>query len=80
MPGSGRCLGRFASGSISRPIERPGSVASLCMTVRPMWRKVVHFPPATDNIPPLPSVTTVSRLAFAVEPGPPGRTRRPAKE
>ena len=50
------------------------------MTVRPMCRKVVHLPPATDSMPPRPSVTTVSRLAFAVSPGPPGSTRRPAKE
>ncbi len=49
------------------------------MTVRPMWRKVVHLPPATDSIPPRPSVTTVSRLALEVSPGPPGSTRRPAK-
>ncbi len=58
----------------------PGRAASLFMTVRPMWRKVVHLPPATDSIPPRPSVTTVSRLALEVSPGPPGSTRRPAKE
>ena len=65
---------------MSSPSGRPGSVASLFMTVRPMCRKVVHLPPATDSMPPRPSVTTVSRLAFAVSPGPPGSTRRPAKE
>ncbi len=79
MPGSGIFFGRLAIGVMSSASGRPGSVASLFMMVRPMWRKVVHLPPAIDSMPPRPSVTTVSRFALAVSPGPPGSTRRPAK-
>ncbi|CAM5502085.1 hypothetical protein SHIRM173S_11564 [Streptomyces hirsutus] len=79
-PGSGSLLGSEPTGSKASPSGWPGSSWSLRITVRPMWRKVVHLPPATDSIPPRPSLTTVSRLAFAVSPGPPGSTRRPAKE
>lgn len=80
MPGSGSFFGRCEIGSMSSASGCPGSAASLFITVRPMWRNVVHLPPATESIPPRPSVTTVSRLALEVSPGPPGSTRRPAKE